>query len=147
MSLLQSDRDTEYVPRLERDMVPLDAYVSVFNGGALACAGGYARPAGPGKKHFRGIADQTVSNSGGAAGAASVNVLTPEGAYWDSATTFTQANIGQMVWFADDHTVTLTAGNCTYAGRVRSIDPIRGVLVDHRGAYAEFLTPAVTTAG
>ena len=105
---------------------------------------GFAVPAGPGVRHFRGIADETVDNSAGSAGAASVEIITPEAAYWDSAATFTQADVGQPVYFSDDHTVTLTAGTNTYAGRIKSVDQY-GVLVDMRGAYVEPALP-VTSA-
>ena len=147
MSLLTADRDTEFVDRLVRDQVPLGASVKVFNGGAVALAGGNLHPAGPGKKHFRGIANQSVDNTGGAAGALSAYVITPEAAWWDPPSGgYTQANVGQSVYFADDHTLTSTGGNNTYAGRIRAVDSTLGILVDHRGAYAELLSPAATTA-
>jgi hypothetical protein len=145
MAILTSDRDTEFVDKLHRDDVPVAAGAKIFNGGAVALnAGGFAVPAGPGLKHFRGIADESVDNSAGAAGAVTVEIITPEAAYWDTATTFTQAAVGQPVYFADDHTVTLTAGTNTYAGRIKSVDQY-GCLVDMRGAYAEPALP-VTTA-
>lgn len=146
MSLLTSDRDTESVPRIQRDEVPVEAGRKVFNGGAIALdAAGYAVPAGPDVKHFRGIADQTVDNSAGSAGALTVNLLTPEGAWWDPASPLSDADRGKRVFFADDHTVTETAAHNCYAGRIRCVDAIRGVLVDHRGAYMEFVSPAATT--
>jgi hypothetical protein len=149
MSNLTSDRDTEFVDELHRDDVPVAASTRIFNGGAVALnSAGFAVPAGPGVRHFRGIADETVDNSAGSAGAASVEIITPEAAYWDSAATFTQADVGQPVYFSDDHTVTLTAGTNTYAGRIKSVDQY-GVLVDMRGAYVEPALPvtaAPTTA-
>ncbi len=149
MSNLTSDRDTEFVDELHRDQMPVAAGVKICNGAAVALdASGNAIHAGPGVRHFRGIADETVDNSAGAAGAATVDIITPEAAYWDSATTFTQANVGQPCYFSDDHTVTLTAGTNTYAGRIKSVDQY-GVLVDMRGAYVEPALPvtvAPTTA-
>jgi hypothetical protein len=146
MSNLTSDRDTEFVDELHRDELPVAASTRIFNGGAVALdANGNAVPAGPGVKHFRGIADETVDNSAGAAGAVSVEIITPEAAYWDSATTFTQADVGRPVYFSDDHTVTLTAGTNTYAGRVKSVDQY-GILVDMRGAYVEPALPVTAAA-
>jgi hypothetical protein len=121
------------------------AATQIFNGAAVGLnSGGFAVPAGPGVRHFRGIADETVDNSAGAAGAETVEIITPEAAYWDSAATLTQASVGQPAYFADDHTVTLTAGTNTYAGRIKSVDRY-GVLVDMRGAYVEPALP-VTSA-
>jgi hypothetical protein len=144
MSNLTSDRDTEFVDELHRDELPVAAGAVICNGAAVALdANGNAINAGPGVKHFRGIADETVDNAGGAAGAQTIEIITPEAAYWGTATTFTQAQVGQPVYFADDHTVTLTAGTNTYAGRVKSVDQY-GCLVDLRGAYAELAVPATT---
>ncbi|MGD1001862.1 MAG: hypothetical protein ABSA67_14300 [Candidatus Brocadiia bacterium] len=145
MSNLTSDRDTEFVDELHRDEAPVAAATQIFNGAAVGLnSGGFAVPAGPGVRHFRGIADETVDNSAGAAGAETVEIITPEAAYWDSAATLTQASVGQPAYFADDHTVTLTAGTNTYAGRIKSVDRY-GVLVDMRGAYVEPALP-VTSA-
>ena len=145
MSNLTFDRDTEFVDELHRDQLPVAAWTKICNGAAVALdANGYATHAGPGVKHFRGIADETADNSAGAAGALTVEIITPEAAYWDSATTFTQADVGQPVYFSDDHTVTLTAGTNTYAGRIKSADQY-GMLVDMRGAYVEPALP-VTSA-
>jgi hypothetical protein len=141
MSNLTSDRDTEFVDSLHRDNVPVAAGAQIFNGGAVALdANGNAVPAGPGPKHFRGIADETVDNSGGAAAAVTVEILTPEAAYWDGGP-FSQSDVGQPVYFADDHTVTKTAGTNTFAGRIKSVDQY-GTLVDLRGAYIEPAVPA-----
>jgi hypothetical protein len=142
MSNLTSDRDTEFVERLHRDSVPVAAGVKICNGAAVALnVHGDAIHAGPGPKHLRGIADETVDNTTGAEGAVTLDIITPDAAYWDSATTFTQTHVGQNVWFSDDHTVTLTAGRNTYAGRIKSVDQY-GCLVDMRGAYAEPALPA-----
>ena len=149
MSNLTSDRDTEFVDEMHRDQAPVAAGVKICNGAAVALdASGNAVHAGPGVRHFRGIADETVDNSAGAPGAVNVEIITPEGAYWDTATTFTQACVGRPCYFSDDHTVTLTAGTNTYAGRIRSVDQY-GTLVDMRGAYVEPALPvtaAPTTA-
>ena len=145
MSNLTFDRDTEFVDELHRDEAPVAAATQIFNGGAVALnSAGFAVPAGPGVRHFRGIADETVDNSAGAGGAETVDIITPEAAYWDAAATLTQASVGQPAYFSDDHTVTLTAGTNTYAGRIKAVDRY-GVLVDMRGAYVEPALP-VTTA-
>ena len=45
---------------------PWPPATQIFNGGAVALnSAGYAVPAGPGVRHFRGIADETVDNSAG----------------------------------------------------------------------------------
>jgi len=145
MANLTSDRDTEFVDALHRDQAPVAAGAKLFNGAAIALTPtGCAIQAGAGKKHFRGIADESVDNSAGGDGDVSIEIITPEAAYWDCATTLTQADVGKRVWFSDDHTVTETAGNNTYAGRIKSVDQ-NGILVDMRGAYAELVTPAATS--
>jgi hypothetical protein len=151
MSNLTVDRVTEYVAKLDRDELPVAANVTICNGAAVALVNGYAHHAGAGKKHFRGIADQTVTN-GATHGAVTINVLTPDAAWWDQPSSpFGVGDVGKQVFFADDHTLTATAGNNTYAGKIKAIGDGTinvGVLVDHRGAYAtELLTGAATTAG
>ncbi len=74
-----------------------------------------------------------------------MDIITPEAAYWDSAATLTQASVGQPAYFSDDHTVTLTAGTNTYAGRIKAVDRY-GVLVDMRGAYVEPALPVTSCA-
>ena len=144
MTNLQSDRDTEIVDELRCDEAPVAAGANLFNGGAVALdAGGFAVPAGPGPKHFRGIADESVDNSAGGNGDVTVHVIAPDGAYFDG-TGFGQGDVGQPAWFSDDHTVTKSAGTNTYAGRIRSVDSA-GILVDLRGAYVEPALP-VTSA-
>ena len=149
MTNLTSDRDTEFVDELMRDNVPVAAGAKIFNGGAVALnAGGFAVPAGPGAKHFRGIADESVDNSDGQNGDATVEIITPEGAFFD-ATGLAEARLGQPVYFSDDHTVTLTAGTNTFAGRIREVTSATECLVDLRGAYVEpamLVTSAPTTA-
>jgi hypothetical protein len=138
MSNLTSDRDTEFVDELHRDQAPVAAGTKICNGAAVALdADGFAVSAGPGAAHLRGIADETVDNTADTVGGAlTIEIITPEAAYWDSDATFTQDDVGQPVYFVDDHTVSLTAGTNVYAGRVRSVDQY-GILVDLRGGYVE----------
>jgi hypothetical protein len=137
MSNLTSDRDTEFVDELHRDQVPVAAGTKICNGAAVALdAEGFAVSAGPSAAHLRGIADETVDNTADTVGGAlSIEIITPEAAYFDG-TGFTQGAVGLPVWFSDDHTVTETAGTNTYAGRIRSVDEY-GILVDLRGGYVE----------
>jgi hypothetical protein len=145
MGNLTSDRDTEFVDELHRDDVPVAAGTKICNGAAVALnANGFAVSAGPGAAHFRGIADETVDNSADeAVGALSIEIITPEAAFFD-ASGMTQDDVGQPVYFSDDHTVTLTAGTNTYAGRIREVPSATEVLVDLRGGYVE---PAINTTG
>ena len=143
MSNLTSDRDTEFVAELERDQLPVKGGMKICNGAAVALgATGCAVSAGPNVKHLRGIADETVDNTDGNDGDETINVISPDAAYWDGSG-FTQADVGAPVYFSDDHTVTKTAGTNCYAGRVRSVDQY-GVLVDLRGAYAQAAIAATT---
>jgi hypothetical protein len=151
MSNLMSDRDTEFVDELHRDDLPMAAGAKICNGAAVALnAAGFAVNAGPGASHFRGIADKTVDNSDGESGDATIEIITPEAAYFD-ASGFDQSDVGQPVRFSDDHTVTRSAGSGnTYAGRVRSVESATNVLVDLRGAYVEpasLVSSPGTTAG
>jgi hypothetical protein len=144
MSNLTSDRDTEFVDELHRDEAPVAAGAKIFNGGAVALnVGGFAVPAGPGVKHFRGIADESVDNSGGQNGDVSVEIITPEGAFFD-ASGLGQGDLGKPVYFSDDHTVTRTAGTNTFAGRIREVTSATECLVDLRGAYVEPAIPATS---
>jgi hypothetical protein len=136
MSNLTSDRDTEFVDQIHRDEIPMAAGVKICSGAAVAvnAATGFANSAGPGAGVLRGIADETVDNTADSAGGAqTIDLITPEAAYFDG-TGFTQANVGDPVYFSDDHTVTLTAGTNTLAGRVLSVDT-EGILVDLRAGY------------
>jgi hypothetical protein len=143
MGNLMSDRDTEIVDELHRDSVPVAAGTKICNGAAVALnAGGFAVSAGPGAAHLRGIADETVDNTDDdVGGALSIQVITPEAAYFDG-TGFDQEDVGLQVYFSDDHTVTETSSTNTFAGRIRSVDD-NGILVDLRGGYVE---PAAMTA-
>ena len=144
MGNLTSDRDTEFVDELHRDEAPVAGGAKICNGAAVALnAAGFAVSAGAGAKHFRGIADETADNSGGQDGDASVEIITPEAAFFD-ASGLTQADLGKHVYFSDDHTVTKTAGTNTYAGRIREVTSATECLVDLRGAYVEPVVP--TTA-
>jgi hypothetical protein len=144
MANLTSDRDTEFVEKLAHNQLPMDA-VKLCNGCAVAVTGnGFATHAGPGVRHLQGIAAETVDNSQGHAGDQTIDLDTPDAAYWDNDGSITVDTVGGAVYFADDHTVTRTVGTNTYAGRVRSCDQY-GALVDMRGAYADLAVP-VTTA-
>jgi hypothetical protein len=146
MSNLTSDRDTEFVDELHRDQLPMAAGAKICNGAAVALnLDGNAVSAGPNAVHLRGIADETVDNSTGQDGDETIEVITPDGAYFDGDSTISAASLGQACYFSDDHTVTLTAGTNTMAGRIRSVDDA-GVLVDLRAGYVEASVPAEPTA-
>jgi hypothetical protein len=138
MTNLAADRETEFVEEIHRDYVPVAAATKICNGAAVALnLLGLAVSAGPGNVHFRGIAEETVDNTADALGGAlSIPIIMPEAAYFDGAG-FAQSDLGQPVYFSDDHTVTKTAGTNTYAGRIREVASATQVLVDLRGAYLD----------
>ena len=80
---------------------------------------GFAYPARSGTSSdvFVGVAFESVSTAGGAAGARSVRVC-KRGTYVYNGSGFTQASVGQAMYALDDNTLTTTATNNQLVGYV-----------------------------
>ena len=108
---------------------PVDAGVKVIGGGMVAFnAAGYARPGANGTtSRCMGVATQTVDNTTGAAGAATVTVRRSCFAF--ATTDVTIADIGKDCWAVDDQTVTkiLPGVNPAKAGMIVSVEVVGAV--------------------
>lgn len=108
---------------------PIDAGVKVIGGGMVAfSAAGYARPAANSTtSRCMGVATETVDNTTGAAGAATVKVRRSCFAF--ATTDVTVADVGKDCWAVDDQTVTKTlpATNPAKAGMIVAIEVIGSV--------------------
>jgi len=132
---LASFRDTRQVAGLTRSKVNLGAGKVVYAGGVVvtdtSTGYGCAGKTGTGLV-ARGIAQQNVDNSSGAAGAAAVDV-DRRPAWLDISATdpVTQANVDGPVYLVDDHTISATNGGATQslAGILREVGPL-GALVE-----------------
>ena len=105
---------------------PVDAGVKVIGGGMVAfSAAGNARPAANATtSRCMGVATETVDNTTGAAGAATVKVRRSCFAF--ATTDVTVADVGKDCWAVDDQTVTKTlpATNPAKAGMIVSVEVI-----------------------
>jgi hypothetical protein len=127
MAALSADRNT--VRRSgDRFSRPVEAGAKIY-AGALVClnAAGNAVPGSVSTTLVaQGRANAQVDNTGGAAGALTVEVL--PGIYrWDNSAAgdaIAQANIGANAYIVDDHTVALTSGGNTrsVAGQIVDVD-------------------------
>lgn len=108
---------------------PVDASVKVIGGGMVAfSAAGNARPAANATtSRCMGVATETVDNTTGAAGAATVKVRRSCFAF--ATTDVTVADVGKDCWAVDDQTVTKTlpATNPAKAGMIVSVEVIGSV--------------------
>lgn len=115
--------------------VPVAAGVKIFAGALVAAsATGYAQPGGVATTlTYLGRAEQYADNTGGAAGAISVQVRRKQAFYWANSGTdpVTQASVGKPCYIVDDQTVSATNGANTQsaAGTVLSVDA-NGVWVE-----------------
>ena len=107
---------------------PVAAATTIFQGALVVMEGGVAKP---GKTALSlvvlGIADETVDNSGGIAGAA--RVTTRRGIFRFAnlgSDALTEADIGQDAYLVDDQTVAKTAATNTrsIAGKVIDVDAV-----------------------
>ncbi len=111
--------------------VPVAAATVVWQGGIVVMEGGVAKP---GKTAtglvVLGIAEETVDNSTGAAGAKSV---TPRRGCFRfvnlGSDPVTAADVGQDVWLVDDQTIAKSSGTATRSAAGKLID------VDDVGAW------------
>lgn len=124
--------------RIKTAAFPLDAAQKAWTGG-IACGD----TATGGVKPAQGIAtllrlgefQQNLDNS---AGTTQVNVLVSldkevVARWYDNSTGAAKvlaANVFSDVFMADDHTITVTAGTNSKAGRCWGVDAIKGVLVE-----------------
>jgi hypothetical protein len=102
----------------------VDAGVKVIGGGMVAFgATGYARPAANATtSRCMGVAMETVDNTAGAAGAATVKVR--RSCFSFATTDVTLADVGKDCWAVDDQTVTKTqpGSNPAKAGVIVAVD-------------------------
>lgn len=115
-------------------LFPLAA-VKVYKNSAVFLDGGYCTNVPSASAVPLGTAQETVDNSGGSAGAKSVNVRLPEeiNAIWfansASSDAIAATNRGQTAHFVDDQTVALLSTGRAKAGIILDVDTVRGVLV------------------
>ena len=124
MSLTQARATIRVDGRRRR--IPVAAAAKIFQGGLAMLQGGFAAPGAVAVGCLAlGMAEATVDNTGGAAGALSVDIDTGVFCFDNSATDpVTTANIGSTCYIVDDHTVGATNGTNTRspAGEVFNVD-------------------------
>lgn len=127
MALLTKDRNTKRRAG-EGFNDPLAAATKIY-AGSLVClnAAGYAVPGSTATTlKVRGVAQEQVDNSAGAAG--DLSVETRRGVFpFDNSSAgdaITRAEIGSTAYIVDDHTVAKTNGGTTrsVAGTIRDLD-------------------------
>jgi hypothetical protein len=115
--------------------VPVAAGAKIFAGALVAAnATGYAQPGAVATTlTYIGRAEQYADNTGGAAGAITVQVRRKRAFYWQNSGTdpVTQASLGKTAYIVDDQTVSATNGGNTQsaAGIVVGLDA-NGVWID-----------------
>lgn len=119
--------------------LPMSASLKIWKGGLVAASNasatkGQAQKAGANmSQQVVGVANATVDNSSGSAGALLIDVR--QGAFWFANSTSSDQidlhHIGQPAYVVDDQTVALTdnAGARVIAGTVVNVDATLGVLV------------------
>lgn len=134
MALLTEQRDAPQrgIRRFYRN-VPLAANVVIFAGAAVGIsAAGFAGPAGTTYPRVIGMAEDTVDNTGGAAGAKRTTLLRGEFLF-DNEPTFplTNVHLGTAPEWTDDHSAANTGSAATAVG---------GILVEvtSAGVWIEF---------
>lgn len=123
---LTKDRNTQMK---DADLIPVPmAAVKIFAGSLVAAnATGYATPGAVATTlTYLGRAEETVDNTGGAAGAKTVLVRRGKAFKFanSGADPVTQASMGKVCYIVDDETVALTNGTSTRsaAGIVVGVD-------------------------
>jgi len=125
MAALAKDRNT---PRrlAERFSDPVGAAKKIYAGAIVVLNGGYAEPGSTALNLVaRGVAQQQVDNSGGAAGDLNVTSYAGPQAYrLDNDGSITRADIGSNCYIVDDHTVAKTdgAGTRSVCGEIADVD-------------------------
>lgn len=131
MTALSADRDTK---RKDADLFsgPVTAAVHIFAGSLVVVdASGNIKPAVTATGLVAaGRAEQNVDNTGGSAGAVTVQYRKGTFLFNNSASgdMIARANIGASCYIVDDNTVALTSGSGTrsVAGTVIDIDSVSG---------------------
>jgi hypothetical protein len=143
-AVFSQTQSTTDLPRSERDgayiTVPVAASTHVYSGTMAAInASGYAVAASDtASLNCLGKFDQEGDNSTGGNGAISVRVKRGTFAWAvTGSNTPTAANVGQVVYVSDDHTVTTSSSHSISAGILIQVDNI-GAWVDSR-----YLQPTV----
>jgi len=130
MSAATADRNGQIRNVLCAFELPLAVDIGYVHCAAVINSAGYVAPAtAAAGDRFLGVFSHGVDNSGGSAGDLKAKVVTPMEALWD-ASGINQTDVGADVWFSDDHTVTLTPGNC-YAGVIMERVSASLVRVNH----------------
>ncbi|NJK43807.1 MAG: hypothetical protein HC933_05565 [Pleurocapsa sp. SU_196_0] len=116
-------------------VIPVKANTKIFFGTLVVLDGGFAAPGRTALNLIvMGRAEETVDNTGGAAGDKSIKVR--RGVFkfnQDPGAVSTQANVGTDAFITDDQTIARTNGTNTKsrAGRIMQIDA-DGVWIDTR---------------
>jgi hypothetical protein len=141
MANLTTQRNTPEYQTPRRLVVPVEASTYIYLGSIVGVdANGYAVPGysavrilGRADRVYKGIPGQDANNSSGAAGAISIEVVTGTFSWDINSSDITQANIDQLCYAVDDHTVSSSSnsGARPVAGRIIGLDPASGgVFVD-----------------
>jgi hypothetical protein len=134
MAALTQDFDSPYINGALRSL-PIAANVKIYKGAIVVMNAGYAAPGTTAiGLLIVGRSEETVDNTGGAAGALTVRVRS--GTFgWNSGAAgdaITEANIGAVAYIIDDNTVGLTNGGGggaatrSPAGTIFDIDAVTG---------------------
>jgi hypothetical protein len=109
-----------------RRLLPVAANATIYQGAQVMLQAGFAAPGAAALNCLgMGMADETVSNAGGAAGAVSIEVKTGVFCFANSAADPVPASqIGANCYIVDDQTVAATNGANTrsVAGEVFNVD-------------------------
>ena len=131
MAALTRPRVTKYRP-IEQLALPVAASTKIYEGAVLQRSAGLLIPAKSGTSGDEallvvGVADQSVDNSGGTAGAESCLVRLPHNCLFQIATNvdLADANIGSVYDILDDQTLQATASDAAPGGRLVAIEGTR----------------------
>lgn len=113
--------------------IPVVANDIIYEGSAVGLSSGYARPL-VASDTFVGFCEQTVDNTGGAAGAKNVRVIASGLIQLAVTGVAAVTDVGAAVYASDDNTFTTTASTNTYIGAVRRF-------ISSGVALVEFDTP------
>lgn len=127
MPALTTYRDTPRLGGEHRMTHPVKAGAICYQGALVGLQGGYLVPATAATGLLiMGRCEETVDNSTGVDGAVTCDVLTDYAFRWDNSTTVgdivTQANVGQLCYALNDHTVGVQSSGRSAAGRVYKVD-------------------------
>lgn len=147
---MAAQTEERLVNRVGSELFPTHMYrkiganVKIWKGALVANAAGYAIPFTTAATHkVFGVADETVDNTGGSAGAKNVRIVRGVFPFVNSSAgdAIAQADVGKLCYGVDDQTVALTDGSGTRSS-VGVIEGFDGALVLVRvgdGALADIL--------